>query len=330
MSGDWIKMRNNLDTDPKVIHLAGELGIHELHAVGCLWKIWAWADQHSVDGNAISVTDVTLDRFTDVTGFANAMRKIGWLEGENGCISFPRFDEHNGETAKKRAQTASRVARNRARQAESGRCNEDVTQEALPEKRREEKNREEGSTPTTPKPPPFVGAAEVEAEKSAESQESLERVRSCPNTGHHSESSQNGTHAPHTNREKQPGGETKPATGQSAGKRYDPPDESIAELARAYAPRCGGRVTRGALRRYRDLDPDPEDIRTIAAFVRDWKQLPDAEDRPLLKFCSKSLDTCLGEKYEQQLERAQRWAKEREKHLRPGDPGYYGDESAKF
>ena len=134
MAGDWIKMRTNLDTDWRVIEMAGHLGIAELHVVGCLWKLWTWADQHTLDGNAIRVTSVTLDRFTGVTGFADALRKVGWLEGRDNALSFPRFAEHNGQTAKNRAETNKRVARHRNANTVT-----DVTQKPLPEKRREEK-----------------------------------------------------------------------------------------------------------------------------------------------------------------------------------------------
>jgi len=138
MAGDWIKMRTNIDTDWRVIQISAELNLPELHVVGCLWKLWTWADQHTVDGNAIRVTDVTLDRFTSVTGFANAMRSVGWLCGENGSLCFPNFSEHNGSTAKKRAETKERVAKHRNAKGVT-----DVTLNVLPEKRREEKRREE-------------------------------------------------------------------------------------------------------------------------------------------------------------------------------------------
>jgi hypothetical protein len=135
MAGDWIKMRTNLDTDPRVIDIATRLGIGELQVVGMLWKVWSWADAHTLDGNAIRVTDVTLDRFTLVTGFADALRKVGWLEGRDGLLSFPRFAEHNGQTAKNRAETKERVAKHRNAKSVT-----DVTAKALPEKRREEKS----------------------------------------------------------------------------------------------------------------------------------------------------------------------------------------------
>jgi len=132
MAGDWIKMRVNLDTDPAVFDIAAELGQDELSVVGRLWKLWSWADQHCLDGNAVGVTGVTLDRMVGVTGFAAALRKVGWLEGQDGALLFPNFDRHNGQTAKKRGLTAARVAKHR---------NARSVTTALPEKSRVEKNK---------------------------------------------------------------------------------------------------------------------------------------------------------------------------------------------
>jgi hypothetical protein len=130
MANDWIKMRCMLDTDPAVYEMAATLGIGELDVVGRLWKVWSWADQHSVDGNAVRVTGVTLDRLTATPGFTSAMREVGWLEGEDHALTFPNFARHNGQTAKNRGLTAMRVAKHR---------NGAVTDESLPEKRRIEK-----------------------------------------------------------------------------------------------------------------------------------------------------------------------------------------------
>ena len=134
-SVSWIKMRVNLDTDPAVIGIASELGIPELHAIGLLWKVWSWADQHTETGNRISVTSVTLDRFTGVTGFANALRKVGWLTGKDGALTFPKFDRHNGLTAKLRGKTQKKVSKWRNQKTVT-----DVTRKRLPDKRREDKN----------------------------------------------------------------------------------------------------------------------------------------------------------------------------------------------
>jgi len=132
MAGDWIKMRCNLDTDPAVFQMAAALQMDELAVVGRLWKVWAWADQHIADCNAVSVTANVLDRITTTPGFAEAMRKVGWLEGRDGDLSFPHFDRHNGQTAKKRALTKNRVEKTR---------DDSVTHSALHKRyqRREEK-----------------------------------------------------------------------------------------------------------------------------------------------------------------------------------------------
>ena len=134
MAGDWIKMRTMLDTDPAVFQIAAALNLDELGVVGRLWKVWSWADSHSVNGNAVCVTGVTLDRLTATPGFTSAMREVGWLEGEDHALTFPNFARHNGQTAKQRALTAERVTKYR-----NGKPATSVTDEALLEKRREDK-----------------------------------------------------------------------------------------------------------------------------------------------------------------------------------------------
>jgi hypothetical protein len=104
--------------------MACELNIDNDAVVGKLLRIWTWFDAHSTDGNAPSVTKVLLDRRVGVTGFCDSMIACGWMVEECGVISIPNFDRHNGETAKKRAQTAKRVAASR-------KCNAPVTQVAL-------------------------------------------------------------------------------------------------------------------------------------------------------------------------------------------------------
>lgn len=137
MAGDWIKMRCGLHEDPRVVELASLLNVEALHAIGMLWRVWSWADQQSLDGNAVSVTENYLDHLVSRDGFAVALRKVGWLEGRDRALTFPRFAEHNGQTAKSRSVTRNRVEKHRGQK-----CNADtvtpVTPGALPEKRREE------------------------------------------------------------------------------------------------------------------------------------------------------------------------------------------------
>lgn len=141
MAGDWIKMRVDLRDDPDVIGIAAATGLDEDTVVGKLHRIWSWADQQTANGNAHSVTRKWLDRYIGVTGFAEAMEKVGWLTVMDDGIQIPDFDTHNGQSGKRRALTAKRVAKKR-----SAKCNAPSVTSALPEKRREEKNKEDKNT----------------------------------------------------------------------------------------------------------------------------------------------------------------------------------------
>ena len=134
-----MKIEHTTPDKPEVIAIADKLRIDPDAVSGKLLRIWIWADQNSIDGADIPVTETFLDRLTHRKGFAAAMRDVGWLCGENGNLVFPGFGRHNGITAKARAETNRRVTKHRT-------GNDSVTlkplQKPLPEKRREEKNEE--------------------------------------------------------------------------------------------------------------------------------------------------------------------------------------------
>ncbi len=142
MAGDWIKVEDCLPDKPEVVGIASSLGLDQDAVVGKLIRLWAWADQQTVDGCAVSVTKAFIDRLAFAPGFADAMREVGWLVASDGKMAFPNFERHNGETAKQRALAAKRMARGRAK---------NVAQPAQQKRnqRREEKSKG-GVPPLTP------------------------------------------------------------------------------------------------------------------------------------------------------------------------------------
>jgi hypothetical protein len=134
MAGDWIKVETALSEKPETAHLETLTGEHRDAVVGKLVRFWSWANTHSADGNGLTVTDAWIDRHVECDGFASALRSVGWLAGEQGALSIPRFADHNGKSAKKRAQTARRVARHRDGNADDvTECNDGgATQSSLP------------------------------------------------------------------------------------------------------------------------------------------------------------------------------------------------------
>jgi uncharacterized phage protein (TIGR02220 family) len=145
MAGDWIKIEENTPDKPEVHKMASILGIDPDAVVGKLVRVWSWASQNC---NADGVTDVTvkalLNRITCVSNFDEAMSEVGWLAENENEIYFPNFDYHCSKTAKTRAKTNKRVSEHReVKRKCNGQSVTQAYQKALPEKRREEKSREE-------------------------------------------------------------------------------------------------------------------------------------------------------------------------------------------
>jgi len=140
MAGDWIKLQKDTPDKPEVLAIASRMNLDPDAVVGKLVRIWSWFDTHTVDGNAMSVTYALLDRLAGVTGFAEQMTFVGWLNQDGHILSLPNFEYHNGETAKKRALGKNRQEKRRSNDESNANSNASSVTETLPEKRREEKS----------------------------------------------------------------------------------------------------------------------------------------------------------------------------------------------
>jgi hypothetical protein len=148
MAGDWIKMRGNLWDDPRVAKLADLTNSNEAMVIGALYWLWATADQHTEDGKIPDLSERAIDRKTGLAGFASALISVGWLEINGDGVQIPGFEKHNGQSAKKRCQTARRVSKlvaaNAINQPNNTNTNApSVSKSVRPALAREEKRREE-------------------------------------------------------------------------------------------------------------------------------------------------------------------------------------------
>lgn len=150
MAGDWIKIEKVTIRKPEILRLGEILGITPEQAFGLCFHFWAWCDDHLTDGNARSVTEVTLDTLVNRSGFSKALLDVGWLKARNGSLVVPNFDRHLSQTAKNRSLTSQRVANHKKRKG-----NAPIVSDALP---REEKRREEINTHPPESTPSDVGA----------------------------------------------------------------------------------------------------------------------------------------------------------------------------
>lgn len=158
MAGDWIKWSKGLTRKSEVIRMASAMHLPPAQIAGHLMEFWEWADDNSYineNGDGVvtlgSLQPETLDQILHAPGLSAALMEVGWLTSNNGILSLLNFGRHNGETAKTRALGKNRVEKCRAKKQHPSVT--DVTEKALPEKRREESN--------TPQPP-CGGQSEIE------------------------------------------------------------------------------------------------------------------------------------------------------------------------
>tara|TARA_R110000787_G_scaffold5230_3_gene19253 strand:+ start:856 stop:1671 length:816 start_codon:yes stop_codon:yes gene_type:complete len=112
MAGDWIKINSNLWDNPKVSEMCDHLDCGEAVIVGALFRLWSMADQHSEDGR-LPMSMASVDRKTGVQGFADTLRKVGWLDVDEGGILIPEWESHHSQSAKRRSEDARRKVNSR-------------------------------------------------------------------------------------------------------------------------------------------------------------------------------------------------------------------------
>ena len=154
MAGDWIKLQKDTPDKPEVLAISSRMNLDPDAVVGKLVRIWSWFDTHTIDGNANSVTFSLLDRLAGITGFAEQMTFVGWLDQKGHVLTLPNFEYHNGETAKKRALGKNRQDKHRNNEESNANSNASSVTKTSPEKRREEKSieiqREKATSVATP------------------------------------------------------------------------------------------------------------------------------------------------------------------------------------
>jgi hypothetical protein len=133
MAGDWIKMRRSLLTDPRVVRISSALDADRFRTIGGLFSAWCLFDEQTPDGHLAGYTPEVFDQIVGISGLAVAMAAVGWLEIGPDYLQATAFCEHNGQSAKRRAQESVRKmsARDADKTADKKRPRE--------EKRREEK-----------------------------------------------------------------------------------------------------------------------------------------------------------------------------------------------
>lgn len=128
-----------LQTHPKVVRILSATSSDKFRVIGGLHAVWCVFDQHSQDGKLFGYTPDLLDHVIGFNGFSAAMVSVDWLIFDGvETLSIPEFTEHNGQSAKRRAE-------DQKRKKESRKCPQNVRTEseddADKQRTREEKRR---------------------------------------------------------------------------------------------------------------------------------------------------------------------------------------------
>lgn len=175
MADDWIKMRKNIRTHPRVIRIVSALcpqscgqASDTLRVIGALWSVWCVFDDHADNGVLSGYSPEMMDAVVGWPGFSAAMIAAGWLDSAvvDGVqvLVAPDYFEHNGSTAKRRADDTKQKRARRSAAVVSEACPQNVRSASDRTRTREEKSI------NTPLPPAAVAAGgESSSESSTES-----------------------------------------------------------------------------------------------------------------------------------------------------------------
>lgn len=105
---EWLVVEHQLPDKPEIVAMACFLLIEQDLVVGKCLRWFAWLDRHVKEeqSSGIMITEAFIDTMVRQPRFAEALRHVGWLAGNDGKLSIPHFGRHLGAMAKKRKSAA--------------------------------------------------------------------------------------------------------------------------------------------------------------------------------------------------------------------------------
>lgn len=91
---DILILRDDLDQDYRVIHLARILDIEVDTVIGKLWRFWRYAKRNAAQGGSLDgCTSDMVDGIAECVGFSSALVRVGWLKLYTTGAEIPNFEE---------------------------------------------------------------------------------------------------------------------------------------------------------------------------------------------------------------------------------------------
>lgn len=154
MAGDWIKMRIDLASHPKLVRILSATQSDKFRVIGGLHAVWSVFDTHSENGELNGYSLEMMDHIIGWEGFSAAMAAVGWLEETAESLVMPDFIEHNGRSAKRRAEDQKRKRESRKNPQQYGQ-NADKMRTREEKEKIKEKTKDLSSEAGAPDPPKY-------------------------------------------------------------------------------------------------------------------------------------------------------------------------------
>jgi hypothetical protein len=110
----WIKIETSTPDKPELRQVARLCKATRAETFCAFFQLWSYFDLHFEDG---FIADLSLDDIDDtagLAGFGEALVAVGWLLANDGGFTIVNWERHNGQSAKKRAQSMRRMQSRRA------------------------------------------------------------------------------------------------------------------------------------------------------------------------------------------------------------------------
>ena len=106
----WIKIDVDTPQKPAIVRMAHDCGCSRGDAFLAFFRLYSWLDEQTADGSLFADPE-EVDAVARLKGAAASLASSGWLSfSADGRLTVTNWQEHNGQSAKRRAMDAVRKA----------------------------------------------------------------------------------------------------------------------------------------------------------------------------------------------------------------------------
>ena len=116
----WIKIDVDTPSKPAIVRLANDCGVSRGDAFLAFFRLYSWLDEQTADGTLYADPE-EVDAVARLPGAATSLANSGWLAfAADGRLTVSNWQEHNGQSAKRRALDAKRQNERREKNRKRG------------------------------------------------------------------------------------------------------------------------------------------------------------------------------------------------------------------